>query len=61
MKDCYYYEFDRRLLEEENNEEILMIIKEKAKEYEELEYELIRKERSILNISPKVLRIQTLK
>ncbi len=56
LKDCYYYEFDRRLLEEENNEEILMIIKEKAKEYEELEYELIRKERSILNISPKVFK-----
>lgn len=55
LKDCYYYEFDRRLLEE-NNEEITMIIKEKAKEYEESEYKLIRKGGSILNISPKVFK-----
>lgn len=52
LKDCYYYEFDRKLLEEVNQEEIEL----KAQEYEGLEYQLIRKGESLLNISPKVFK-----
>lgn len=52
LKDCYYYEFDRKLLEEVDEEEI----REKAIEYEEAEYELMRKGGNPLIIAPKVFK-----
>ena len=42
LRDCYYYDFNRRMLEE-NNDEIISQIKQKAKEHEESEHELIRR------------------
>lgn len=53
LYDCYYFEFDKKLFENSTPDREVLI-RQKVREYWELETELLNKEAGILNISPKV-------
>lgn len=55
LNNCFFYEFDINILEDEYPEKE-KVIYEKALEYEELEYQLIRKEEGLLEIKPKIFK-----
>ncbi|MDD4708086.1 MAG: hypothetical protein PHO47_07765 [Firmicutes bacterium] len=55
MKDCYFFEFDKSLLDEDlpNRKQL---IAQKAVQYEEMEYKLIKKGARALRLAPKVFK-----